>query len=224
MIKLILLLFFSFFGSSLRVQPPASAHQISAISGVVRDTDGRAVAGATILIEGEAQKYTITTDEDGQYKQILEPGIYQITARRDYFETVKRSAVKVSLGGVSTVDLLFIFVGTHGPAFGYDVFDTSDNGGPIRLVVRFREWYRFPAGNTIEYRGFGTENTIHRGVMASFDHLTIYANTIRVNRETLQLTADSEELLVVIGGRYINAKHAEINFKAKDPIATLKIR
>ena len=52
---------------------------VTVIEGTVRDEDGAPIPGVTVHIDGK-QKYTVVTDSNGWYFQIVEPGDYEIYA------------------------------------------------------------------------------------------------------------------------------------------------
>ncbi len=79
----------------------------SAITGVVRDSSGAFLAGASVevgspaLIEG---KRTTTTDGNGQYKVVdLRPGEYSVTFTLQGFQTLKREAVALPASFTATM-------------------------------------------------------------------------------------------------------------------------
>lgn len=58
---------------------------------------------------------------------------------------------------------------------------------------------------------------------ASYDALTIYADRMHLTKRTLLLVADGDDVVVEDGKRRLHMKHAKINFKAKDPLASLMV-
>src|SRR5262252_5979476 len=76
--------------SSLLLPAPAMAQ--SAIAGIVKDTAGAAVPGATVEAGSPAlieKSRTTTTDEAGQYRLVdLRPGTYRVTVSLAGFRTV----------------------------------------------------------------------------------------------------------------------------------------
>jgi iron complex outermembrane receptor protein len=74
----------------LRAQAPSSS---STISGIVKDTSGGVVPGATVKVVNEATNVSVdaTTDATGSYRfDALAPGSYQVEASLDGFETAAR--------------------------------------------------------------------------------------------------------------------------------------
>src|SRR5438132_8874595 len=87
---------------------PAAAWAQASIAGVVRDTSGAVLPGATVeasspvLIE---RVRSITTDGTGQYKIIdLRPGTYAVTFTLTGFSTVKRENIVLTGSNTVTVN------------------------------------------------------------------------------------------------------------------------
>src|SRR5215213_10920366 len=76
------------------------------IEGTVVDAQGARVAGATVLVEGNAFSRTVTTDGEGFYRVLQVPaGKYSITTSAANFATEKSENVTVTLGRATTADL-----------------------------------------------------------------------------------------------------------------------
>src|ERR1041384_1934670 len=76
------------------------------IEGTVVDAQGARVAGATVLVEGNAFSRTVITDAEGRYRIIQVPaGNYSITTSATNFTTEKSENVKVTLGRATTADI-----------------------------------------------------------------------------------------------------------------------
>jgi hypothetical protein len=80
----------------------------ASISGVVRDSAGGVVPGATVVVKNDAtgRAQEATTDADGRYAvAALEAGSYSVTASLAGFKTAEVKDVRVSLGVPATVPL-----------------------------------------------------------------------------------------------------------------------
>lgn len=76
------------------------------IEGTVVDAQGARVAGATVLVEGNAFSRTVTTDGEGFYRLLQVPaGKYSITTSAPNFTTEKSENVNVTLGRATTADI-----------------------------------------------------------------------------------------------------------------------
>jgi hypothetical protein len=76
------------------------------IEGTVVDAQGARVAGATVLVEGNAFSRTVTTDAEGYYRILQVPaGKYSITTSAPNFATEKSENVTVTLGRATTADI-----------------------------------------------------------------------------------------------------------------------
>src|SRR6185295_3290250 len=76
------------------------------IEGTVVDAQGARVAGATVLVEGNAFSRTVTTDGEGFYRVLQVPaGKYSITTSAPNFTTEKSENVNVTLGRATTADI-----------------------------------------------------------------------------------------------------------------------
>ncbi|HEX4900868.1 MAG TPA: TonB-dependent receptor [Pyrinomonadaceae bacterium] len=76
------------------------------IEGTVVDAQGGRIAGATVLVEGNAFNRTVTTDSDGFYRILqVPPGTYSITTSATNFASDKIQDVQVTLGRVTTTEI-----------------------------------------------------------------------------------------------------------------------
>jgi hypothetical protein len=82
--------------------PRQIAPRTAAIEGEVRDTNGRAVIGATVRFDSSA----VTTSADGVFRiRDLLPGSYSLTIESPGYETEVRSDVSLAAGDVFIVEL-----------------------------------------------------------------------------------------------------------------------
>src|SRR5881396_896877 len=87
---------------------PSLAYAQAAITGVVKDTSGAVLPGATVeaaspvLIE---KVRSVVSDDTGQYRIVdLRPGTYSVTFTLPGFSTVKREGIELSGNFVATVN------------------------------------------------------------------------------------------------------------------------
>jgi Carboxypeptidase regulatory-like domain len=86
----------------------AGAQQTSGITGVVKDTSGAVLPGATVEASGTTlieKTRTVTTDHEGRYNIVdLPPGTYTVTFVLVGFGTFKRDGIALLSGFTATVD------------------------------------------------------------------------------------------------------------------------
>lgn len=83
----------------------------SVLAGVVRDTEGKPVAGAKVSATGAdyfSERGTAISDEDGHYRiDQLGPGRYKPTATADGFEGIAKESVRLGIGeSLEPVDVI----------------------------------------------------------------------------------------------------------------------
>src|SRR5262245_10129751 len=87
------------------VLAPSLARAQASIAGIVRDTSGAVLPGATVEASSPAlieKVRSVTTDGTGQYKIIdLRPGVYTVTFTLTGFSVVKREGIELT--GSNTV-------------------------------------------------------------------------------------------------------------------------
>jgi outer membrane receptor protein involved in Fe transport len=97
----LVLLLLSFSGS-------ASAQTTGSIRGRTVDTDGQALPGVTVVVTGEilgsARRTAVTSPSGGFQLAAMPVGTYTVTASLDGFQTQAAEDVRVTIGGVATVD------------------------------------------------------------------------------------------------------------------------
>jgi hypothetical protein len=77
-----------------------------AISGTVRDAQGRPIPGATVqIISSSGEVAAATSDEDGDYALTVPGGDYTLRVTLTGFNTVERSGILISDGGVLDEDV-----------------------------------------------------------------------------------------------------------------------
>jgi hypothetical protein len=78
------------------------------LRGIVTDTSGAVLPGATVEMTGAAGTQTVVADGNGQYRfPALTPGVYTLKASLDGFKTIVREGLRVEVGRVFDVDLRF---------------------------------------------------------------------------------------------------------------------
>ncbi|MDE3106195.1 MAG: TonB-dependent receptor [Acidobacteriota bacterium] len=86
---------------------PAQTAALGNISGIVRDSSGAVVAGATVEVinSGTGASRSVTTDSEGHYvASFLQPGVYEVIAGGGSFGKVDRKSVNVQVGQIVTID------------------------------------------------------------------------------------------------------------------------
>ena len=176
----VLLLCSPFASSRLHAQSAA----LGGIGGVVRDSSGAVVAGATVVISNPATGFsrTLTTDGEGHYElQFLQPGTYEVMlGGNGNFGKVDRKGVGVTVGAPIAVDAVLptanvsseVTVSAEAPLIDTQKVEESqvvDQNVVTNVPVNSRRFESFvlltpnvvPDGNTglIGYRGInGTYN------------------------------------------------------------------
>src|SRR5689334_15327385 len=85
-----------------------AAQQTSAIAGVVKDTSGAVLPGATVEASSPAlieKVRTVYSDSEGRYNITdLRPGAYSVTFTLSGFSTFKREGIQLTAGFTATVN------------------------------------------------------------------------------------------------------------------------
>ena len=93
-------------GVLLLAWPVAAQETRGAIEGIIKDTSGAVLPGATVEAKSPAGTFTSVTDANGIYRfPALNPGQYEISATLQGFVTQKSAAVLVEVGKLLKVDL-----------------------------------------------------------------------------------------------------------------------
>jgi hypothetical protein len=92
---------------SLLLAGPAIAQETrGAIEGMIKDTSGAVLPGATVEAKSQAGSFTSVTDTNGIYRfPALNPGRYEITATLQGFNAATSAPVIVEVGKLLKVDL-----------------------------------------------------------------------------------------------------------------------
>jgi hypothetical protein len=88
--------------------PTTAAAQTGTIEGVVTDTTGAVIPGATVIVKNVATNLSreLTSDESGRYRATaLQPGIYEVSATLGGFEAAPITNVQVLVGQTQPVDV-----------------------------------------------------------------------------------------------------------------------
>src|ERR687885_1682317 len=92
--------------TALLATTPAFAQSTGQVTGVVKDSTGAAVPGATVTVTGaDGAKHEASTSPDGSYTVSgLPPGNYSVSAEHVGFRTALQERQAVAAGGTLTVD------------------------------------------------------------------------------------------------------------------------
>jgi hypothetical protein len=219
----------------LRVLPLMSfllPQQEGTLEGRITNYIGEGMEGVTVIIEGQQARYETITDENGRYSQRLPAGTYRINADfNGYFYPLRRATFRVKPDAVTTINIrpiirisevrLVLDPETRQTRDDYNVvpppkYDTPtlprQHHDSLDLVITYdrKRNYR----HVTEYIA---------GASATYDALTIYADTIHFNRRTFQLTAIGD-VIIENNGQSLRTRRAVINFATESPIETLSTR
>ena len=79
------------------------------VAGLVTDSSGGAVVGATIILTDKATSIPLTTNSNEAGRYVFAnatPGTYTIPASQTGFRAARVSEVKVTIGTTSTIDII----------------------------------------------------------------------------------------------------------------------
>ena len=92
---------------ALALTVPATAQlQYGDLYGVVKDSDGQPLPGATVSLSGVGAPRIAVSEEAGQFRFLnLSPGVYEPMAELSGFSTVEYKEVAVSVGGKTELEI-----------------------------------------------------------------------------------------------------------------------
>src|SRR5919199_5805053 len=92
--------------TALLATTPAFAQSTGQVTGVVKDSTGAALPGATVTVTGaDGAEHEASTSPDGSYTVSgLPPGNYSVSAAHVGFRTAMQERQAVAAGGTLTVD------------------------------------------------------------------------------------------------------------------------
>ena len=98
---------------TLSAWPASAQEQRGSIEGVVKDTSGAVLPGATVTLEGgSGAKLDAVSDAGGAYRfPSVAPGTYVVNANLQGFKAGKVDAVRVGLGDIKKVDFALSLAG-----------------------------------------------------------------------------------------------------------------
>jgi hypothetical protein len=186
-------------------------------------------AGARITVEGAGLKREIIADSSGHYEAELAPGLYRISAVMNNWDyPFKRAAFRLRPGETTMINIVpaerILEIDTQViaeigfrdnvktiPPPGYDSFSTTNRSRlPLDLLARYSE--KQNSGNYVEYKE----------AMVSYDALSIYADRIRLDKNTFRVEASGNDVLVEDGKQRIRVKKATLDFKSGEPVISLE--
>ena len=91
--------------------PTLSAQELSGtkggLQGVVTDSSGAVVPGASVTIKGSSDTRSITTNGAGHWEALdLTPGLYTISVEREGFSKTEAKAIEAQINRVEGVNLV----------------------------------------------------------------------------------------------------------------------
>ena len=190
------------------------AQAMGHVRGKVMDFNEAVIPGVTVIFESGQTKRTVVSDEAGNFGIELPAGIYQVTTETYNFFPFRRAAFRVQPGTVMAINVVpvprAVSYGTEARRFYYESFSPPHAfGDPLDLLIRFSKQQQHKG--IIEYSE----------AMASYDALTIYADKLCLDPKTPRLEA-AGNVVVEDGKQRVQAKRAEVEFKAGEPILKLK--
>ena len=209
--------------------------EVGRVKGKITDNYESVVTNKQVIFESEEKKYETKTNDIGEYSIELPVGIYKVTASTLGFCPYQRALFRVSPSSQTMINLvlyacpLVTYInsddkGNYWEQCRYtDQFTNesiqlqSQNIESNVLLIRFGE--KQQDKDSVKYRGAKVPNDDYLGAMASYDALTIYADTIRFNKDTLLLQGEGH-IKLEDGSHQFTMQFVEVDFKAKNPLVT----
>lgn len=194
-----------------------------------------AISKVNIIFSSSDSKYEVTTNDDGFYEIYLPPNIYQVTSNAVGFCPIQRASFYVKPLSKQTLNLNLYVCGLESgftvdsngkfvsefcrlvPPYKTESFSLSKSSNPsLNLHIMFNG--RKQNENIIEYGKSADSDLL--GVNVTYNLLTLSADKASFNKKTLKLKAEGN-VLVEDGKQQYRFSNAEIDFNAKDPIASI---
>ncbi len=122
------------------------------IEGTVKDSTGALIPGATVVIEGNAFRRTVQTNEEGFYRVLaVPPGNYNVTARAENFAASEPTNAVVTLGKATPVsfNLQAAGVGATVEVTSGDVAAIDPNSSRVQTNITQENFEQIPKGTNV---------------------------------------------------------------------------
>jgi hypothetical protein len=184
----------------------STSEQTGRLKVTVFDTIDRIVPNITVVIQGNGIKRTFVSGEQESHEFDLPVGIYTITSEKGYGYNYpfKRAPVRIESGTTTLINVLApMRVLVTGTTVGtesvtqlatepkYEIFRAPNLSAPeLTLVVQYDQ--KHERGKIIEYKDGARPFS---GVIVTYDALTVIADVIRVDKETLRIEATGNVII-----------------------------
>lgn len=174
--------------------------QTGTLKVTVFDTIDRIVPNITVVIQGNGVKRTFVSGEQESHEFDLPAGVYTITSEMGYgyYYPFKRAPVSIHSGTTTLINVLAPIrvlmtgttVGTESvtqlaPEPKYETIRIPNSSAPeLTLVVQYDQ--KREQGMVFEYKDGARPFS---GVIVTYDALTVIADVIRIDKETLRIEA-----------------------------------
>jgi hypothetical protein len=189
----------------------------------VFDTIDRIVPNITVFIKGHGINRTFVSGEQESYDFDLPAGTYTITSemRYGYNYPFKRAPVRIPAGTTTLINVLAPMrvlvtgttVGTESvtqlaPEPKYETVSVPNSAAPgLNLVVQYDK--KQERGRIVEYKDGARPFS---GVIVTYDALTVIADLIRMDKETLRIEATGN-VIIEDGKKRTHFQEKSIIFK-----------
>jgi hypothetical protein len=244
--KAITVLFFSLVlvaGDHPRQAPaaPSSTQQTALVRGVLTDFNtGAAVAGASVLFESDAGTQKVVSARDGSYEARLPADVYRITVRRMTYCSGRRAATHIGdlpetrfdfvLVPCPTEEVGIIVNGRNAGEEAREVNPFNHDTFKVRSELLLRFNTKRESAKVIYYEGGKIKHAVRKlnskeiedvytyvGVMLSYDLLTVYADKLKLAKETFEIEARGN-VVVEDSGKRTKASAVRIKLRGDKPI------
>lgn len=187
------------------------------IKGTAMDVRGAVISGVRIVLQGTTAKWETTSDQNGSYSFVAPPDVYEIglDVGDRSFLPFHRAPFRLRSGQDILLNIRPIPGGAashvlvHPPKIGNESFALPNSPDPsLVLLVQFGAKQQHE--NLLEYRG----------VMISYDVLTLYGDRARLNSKNLQLEVEGD-VIVEDGLKPVRVRKALVEFRGGSPVVSL---
>lgn len=216
--------------ASSRAYSQSPSNTQANLGGVVVDINQARIVNAKVILESGGQTTTVATKDDGSFEVRLLPGVYKAKVVATGFCPLTRA--NFELRSSDNVTLNFVLSDCaleHALTFEKDRFKEESaryklpfkeesidllSALSLKLVVHFGK--RSEKDGIIEYRGFELSNARPVGVTATYNHITLQADIIRFERNSLRMEAHGN-VLVEDGKQKLRGNSAIVKLTNEHP-------